>query len=637
MNSSRENPPPHANANRYVVGSCWTAAVLLAGLGLASIMSGCGGNRELPSDWGSLEVEQDTPQNFELAWRVFEQILTFNLTRQDDPNETSTGLVDDPKALNENAQPKELVIKPSITLPQARIRVVECLNNWINGSDVQEETEAVWQRDALIDKLPAYLQASQMLDLGRLDDLRYRDEDFEYLQQCLWMREISRWASDTDCGPLASSMIQRIESTHDAEESRQLAAAVKLFDWTVRNIQLDPLPPQPQDITAGPGGDERPRPAAEAGIPGPGYSYHPWQVVLFGHGDAWQRARVFIQLGRQAGIDVVMLAAEDTGPAQKHRPLLTAARIGDKLYLFDPQLGLPIPGPSDQPIATLGDVLDEPQLLRQLDVDEGGEKLSYPIKAEDLQSIVALIDADSPALSWRMQIAEQHLSGHRKAVLTTSPVAVASRVQKCRGVKVARLWRVPFETQIYRTVLPMVAQQRPDVAGNLMYEQQVFLNVYSPQCMGRFSHLWGRFWQQGDTPPASKWYLDARAPKDIIESLEVSARVQRQSESEEQEAMRKQNAEQMAVRLQLAKWQSTVWLAQTKYETGDFGTALNWLEKVDMTEDNPWKSLATYNLARTHEALDDVDGARRIYLVDESPQQHGNRIRAKLLRELQLK
>ena len=46
-----------------------------------------------------------------------------------------------------------------------------------------------------------------------------------------------------------------------------------------------------------------------------------------------------------------------------------------------------------------------------------------------------------------------------------------------------------------------------------------------------------------------------------------------------------------------------------------------------------WTNGARYNLARTYEAQGDISGARQILLTDESPQQQGNRVRAKLLRQ----
>ena len=58
-----------------------------------------------------------------------------------------------------------------------------------------------------------------------------------------------------------------------------------------------------------------------------------------------QRARIFILLARQLHIDAVMLGIETR--SGRPRAWLPAVLLGDQLYLFDTQLGLPIPGPED--------------------------------------------------------------------------------------------------------------------------------------------------------------------------------------------------------------------------------------------------------------------------------------------------
>ncbi len=63
---------------------------------------------------------------------------------------------------------------------------------------------------------------------------------------------------------------------------------MKLFDWTVRNISLEG---DAKDIEALPR-DPLP-PLTDLGM---GYRALPWQTLMFGRGDALQRARVFTQL-----------------------------------------------------------------------------------------------------------------------------------------------------------------------------------------------------------------------------------------------------------------------------------------------------------------------------------------------------
>src|SRR6185369_9243300 len=114
-----------------------------------------------------------------------------------------------------------------------------------------------------------------------------------------------------------------------------------------------------------------------------------------------ERARIFILLCRQVGIDAVMLAFPEEQSTMR-RGWLPAALVGGKLYLFDMGLGLSIPGPEGKGIATLDQVRKDPALLRQLDVKGVGD---YPIAPSDFkQGIWALIDAEPPALSRRMAL-----------------------------------------------------------------------------------------------------------------------------------------------------------------------------------------------------------------------------------------
>src|SRR5690606_29049155 len=103
-----------------------------------------------------------------------------------------------------------------------------------------------------------------------------------------------------------------------------------------------------------------------------------------------------------------------------------------------------IPGPGDTGIATLSQLRAQPELLRQLDLDE--EK--YPVTADDLQHLVALIDATPQALSQRMLLVQQQLEGDQQMVLTTKPSSLARRLRRL-GLPESRLWIVPYRTFVY--------------------------------------------------------------------------------------------------------------------------------------------------------------------------------------------
>src|SRR5690606_32524349 len=107
-------------------------------------------------------------------------------------------------------------------------------------------------------------------------------------------------------------------------------------DWTIRNIQLDDEPSRIISATS------------EKGVP-----MTMREVLLFGHGDYLHRAAVFMLLARQANLPVVLLALPDSRRDDGLRPWVTALLVDDDLYLFDTELGLPIPGPDGKGVATL--------------------------------------------------------------------------------------------------------------------------------------------------------------------------------------------------------------------------------------------------------------------------------------------
>ena len=135
--------------------------------------------------------------------------------------------------------------------------------------------------------------------------------------------------------------------------------------------------------------------------------------------------------------------------------------IDGKVYLFDPWLGLPIPGPHGvgrsrdgqlaiQP-ATLAEVLADEHLLGQMDV---GESHPYPFQAADLRRLAVLLEASPPSLTRRMQTLQSRLTGDRRMVLGASPTASARRWKAAAAGIEPRLWALPFATLRYRAALP---------------------------------------------------------------------------------------------------------------------------------------------------------------------------------------
>ena len=517
---------------------------------------------------------------------------------------------------------------------QAIIKATYHFNRWLDGQDPAE----AWSPDSLIQKLPWTIRQDDML--ARLAEMRFRIADVRTILEAAWVRDVSRWVSRrAAAGPLASALNTQLENM-DEYEAEQLLIADRLFDWTVRHIQLDELLVYPADKLSVPGVvgasvQQSNKPAPARAVPGPGYQLAPWQTLLYGHGDALCRARVFGLLARQQNIEIVILAFPGQTTPPRPRSWLPAALIGQQLYLFDTQLGLPIPGPDGRWVATLEQVLDDPSLLSALDV---GEEYEYPFNQSDLSEIWALVPASPQALSRRMSLVEASLTGEDHLVLTIAPSRLSERLKQCRGVSDVFIWTVPFETAWYREARQ--AKLKDDkVAAAEEYLNAGLLLARTPLARARYLHFRERFQPEGELPGAKALYLQSRIPQAQIDELEDTPDVQRdfglERYTNESDLEWFSRIAVTKIMLAATKLHATYWLGLAHYDTGNYDPAITWLKErtLDVTPDGPWTAGATYNLGRAYEAAGKIDEARSLYLLDRSHQVHGNLLRARLLRE----
>jgi hypothetical protein len=285
-------------------------------------------------------------------------------------------------------------------------QIVDRLNGWIRAQQPPE-----WKRDPMLDELSEPLKTLPII--ANLDKMEIGPFDGYYLQQAVFVRDVS--------------LVARGKSVDDR------LRAGRMFDWTVRNIQLEPE-------TA----EHIPR--------------FPWETLFFGQGTAWERAWVFVLLARQEGLDAVVLAIDKKGEDAKKdesslQPWCVAVRIDDKAYLFDPLWGLPIPGPNglkkdergqlDIVPASLDQLLADESLLARMNADA---EHPYKITQADLKNVVALVEASPTSLSRRMKVIESHVQGKQKMSLTTSASEQAAHWKSMPGVTAVKLWTLPYET-----------------------------------------------------------------------------------------------------------------------------------------------------------------------------------------------
>jgi hypothetical protein len=460
-------------------------------------------------------------------------------------------------------------------------QIVDRLNQWSRT----QKPPADWQVDPLAATLPKPL--AELPEVKSLDKLDFLRGDGDALQEAMWLRDVSAWARG-----------KRLDD---------LARAKCMFDWVVRNVQLEPG-------TATAPGD----------IPN-----RPWETLLFGRGTATDRAWVFVLLARQQGIDAVVLALPAKGDAatKELRNWAVGVLVQGKLYLFDPVLGTPIPAPGgvkfdengqlDIEPATLDQVVKDDALLRQLDVDAAHP---YPVTAAEASKAVALVEASPAYLAARMRLFESRLVGQQKVILTAHPTAVIKRVKATAGLADARLWLWPYEVIQKRSTLGPEAAAKIKAA---VFPYRVGRNT--PLWRGRVMHLKGVF---SGSQSAMVYYQEARiANRHLAEMRDSVAKAATPTEAAKMEGVF-----EAAVR---AKVDATYWMGLVENASGNPKAAMDYfaVRTLNAVPDGPWNSGAVYNLGRALESLGQRDKAAEVYTAEGQVSDHaGNVLRARWLK-----
>jgi len=437
--------------------------------------------------------------------------------------------------------------------------------------------------DTLTPKLREDKDLAKRLTPAALTARSFQPEDTRFLQEAIWLRDISRWAH--------------------GDEFDDVSRAAALFDWCVRNIQLQ------ADADAEP--------------------HRPWQTLLYGRGTAEQRALVFALLCRQQGLDVVMLAipGKQLGSVKSAAGADTDAQINDakfwlaalvsegQLYLFDAQLGMPVPGPEGKGVATLEQVRKDDSLLRQLDI-EGSR---YPAAGSALKSVEINILGDPFSFSRRAAQLEISLAGDDRVVLSAKPSEVAAKLKSISGVSRVRLWELPFQTVRDQLTLGKSARER-EVLEFLPFAVRPAL------WKARMRHFQGRRQDpkatgKGSAEDAVDDHRDAVGYY-LSKSVRPPDRVIAESTSDDKRHIDS-----------TAKLNAAYWVGLLSFDDGKYAVAASWLSRPELLDSaSPWAFGANYNLARATESESKFEEAIAILERDSSPQQHGNKLRARALK-----
>jgi tetratricopeptide (TPR) repeat protein len=476
-------------------------------------------------------------------------------------------------------------------------QVFDRLNQWSHASVIAGATSAAtWRVDPLFAALPARLQAGTTPEsLG--------SAVFDAATDVTSLRD-QRWLAD-----VAAS------ARGDAVED--LDIAVNLFRWTVRSLALVSDPPM----------------TATEAAPGSRW-FLPGEILLSGRASSAQRAWIFLELLRHAGLDGVMLATGD--PARGGvRPWIPALLSKGEIWLFEPTYGVPIPGPDGTGVATARQAAADPAILKRLSVADR----SYPVQSADIAGLSVLVAADPWNLSRRMRAVEEQLVGARSMELALDADAVAQRGLEWLGAGEpaagkqdqagrAGLWEFPWEVlarrqsdaarvqaAVARDLAVMAVQVAQATGGDAVGGRRA-ARVVRPLYAARIREFRGDL----DGPQGAKAsYLAARPGRQAIADLLKTV-------PPEQADGVKRLFEQM-------KEDATYWLGILTLAEGQNATAVDYLGRMTLeaAPDSRWTDAARVNLAQALAALGRTDEAVKLLREDASPQRFGSRLLAEEL------
>ncbi|MDQ2622044.1 MAG: tetratricopeptide repeat protein, partial [Actinomycetota bacterium] len=269
------------------------------------------------------------------------------------------------------------------------------------------------------------------------------------------------WSESRDARHLEDCMMYYGIANRVGGVGDDLARVSRVFDWIVKQVQL--VPP----------GSLGSHQASQV------YS-RPYDLLLRGMGTESQgywaeRAWMFMALCRQLGVDVGLLTyskgnvveplistrklgLDATGlptldnSAADRPPIIwvCAALIGDEAYLFDARVGLPIPGPNGEGVATLKQALADPAILDRMDLP--GLAAYETSRASLLASptkIGVLLDSSQGYFTPKMKMLQAELSGGNRTILFRDPVEERDRFVEAMGDRLGEvdLWTMPLEVE----------------------------------------------------------------------------------------------------------------------------------------------------------------------------------------------
>ena len=531
------------------------------------------------------------------------------------------------------------------------------LNRW--GGYSQKSFEDIeWTPDESVNELLKSYQSIPVVE--RIDGTSFLSADGKFLQSRAWLNFVAkRVEKDAYLGQyeLYRLMADDYKPSDDEEapvdavfaalnpdlskpHAKQLALAVRLFDWVTRNVQLEEVPQYTEDEIEELRLVEADSLAA-SGLAAPGTKRGIWELLLFARGDYIEKAKLFMALCHQVDLPAVMLA---TG--EDKTPWAVGVLIGDEYFLFDTKLGLPVPGKDDISVATLSAVTADPTILSNLDLTIK-ESLADDTKywGTDLDNMTGLVYWEPQSVSRRITVLETSLSSDQKLALVQRPSEIIAKLPAVENLKYEP-WENGLQTVQFRQIL---AESLPkSISDDVMaqklrwyFPEEGYIIRFTNYRTSRSRFLRGKFERPQDFRVSRK--------RDAIESFAmlmyedetisglktdtnlqamIGIRKKGQTEAEyERQITSRQN------QMRLVRRDSGLFMCQSHFDNGSVSTAANWVPKLLAEQDvERWEGALRYLNGRSIEARHQYDEAIEQYQA-EGPQQHGNLIRARLLKK----
>lgn len=503
-------------------------------------------------------------------------------------------------------------------------RILNHLRKWAEP----QRPDPNWIADPLFARLPERLELSRNPDL--LSRLTFGQAEVELLRESLWTRDLAKRLSsvppvDAELEAWLTTEFASLFPASDADSLRQVAV---IFDWVIRNLRVEPVELTREELEGYTG------PA-----PRPGVRRTAFESLLLGRGDPLARARLVILIARQLEIPCVMVGPTTPDEAA---PWWLGVPLGEDVFLFDPWLGIPLPGGARGGIATLREIVAAPAQLASLTADASDP---YRVAESDIHDLAIWLDASPEALSQRMRLVERNLTGDQKLVLTTAPSELRLRLARHPGVKQVGIWTQPYDVANLRG-----RQDRPPRLVEQYGRDMAVVSHPWPLARARRQHIRGVFNDKDFELGARSLYLRMRIPearRDQLRTAESLNLVLKEILGEEQ-PLPEDPVELAALVaatqdiLRATKANATMWLGLIAFESQDYQVAIDYFDKRILQADpeGPWRDSARYNLARSLEVLarapDPPEGARvkaieAYRAAAPSPQRAGDLFRASRL------